>query len=222
MTPDIRTAARLVDDPCSVMWFDAGRMPEYSSERPLNAERLMRPPFDACALVGRDADGDLFVITTRAAENSLAIAGLTRTPRGTVDLPGFAVMCTEDGSLALHRANDQQQARAAIVIIDEWLSRLDTSGCESYQPSAPANPINRQRAAKGKRPLYYTWRTVVVAPRNPKGQPQGGTHASPRAHDRRGHWRTYPSGKRGWVKHCRVGNPADGVVFKDYRIRSEK
>ena len=35
-------------------------------------------------------------------------------------------------------------------------------------------------------------------------------------------WRTYPSGKRGWVKHCRVGNPADVVVFKDYRIRSEK
>ena len=34
-------------------------------------------------------------------------------------------------------------------------------------------------------------------------------------------WRTYPSGKRGWVKHCRVGNPADGVVFKDYRIRME-
>ena len=218
MTPDIRTAARLVDDPCSVMWFDAGRMPEYSSERPLNAERLMRPPFDACALVGRDADGDLFVITTRAAENSLAIAGLTRTLRGTVDLPGFAVVLTEDGSLALHRANDQQQARAAIVIIDEWLARLDTSGCESYQPSAPDNTINRQRAAKGKRPLYYTWRTVVVAPRNPKGQPQGGTHASPRAHDRRGHWRKHSTRGQVWVKNCRVGDASKGSVFKDYKV----
>jgi len=218
MTPDIRTAARLVDDPCSVMWFDAGRMPEYSSERPLNAERLMRPPFDSCALVGRDADGDLFVITTRAAENSLAIAGLTRTLRGVAELSGFAVVLTEDGSLALHRAKDQQQARAAIVIIDEWLARLDTSGCESYQPSAPANTINRQRAAKGKRPLYYTWRTVVVAPRNPKGQPQGGTHASPRAHDRRGHWRKHSTRGQVWVKNCRVGDASKGSVFKDYKV----
>ena len=37
-------------------------------------------------------------------------------------------------------------------------------------------------------------------------------------HDRRGHWRTYPSGKRGWVKACKVGDASKGVVFKDYEV----
>ena len=138
MTPDIRTAVRIVDDPCSVMWFDAGRMPEYSSERPLNAERLMRPPFDACALVGRDADGDLFVLTTRATDNSLAISGLTRTLRGVAELSGFAVVLTEDGSLALHRAKDQQQARAAIAIIITRLRPCGARGAPKiYLGAAP-------------------------------------------------------------------------------------
>lgn len=34
----------------------------------------------------------------------------------------------------------------------------------------------------------------------------------------RGHWRIHPSGKKVWVKECKVGNAAHGAVFKDYKI----
>ncbi|MDO4705733.1 MAG: hypothetical protein Q4A98_05945 [Comamonadaceae bacterium] len=71
--------------------------------------------------------------------------------------------------------------------------------------------------AKGKPPLRYSWHTVTLEASAPKTPHQGGTHASPRAHDRRGHWRNLPSGKQVWVKACRVGNATLGSVFKDYR-----
>ena len=41
------------------------------------------------------------------------------------------------------------------------------------------------------------------------------------AHDRRGHWRNYASGKKGWVKECKVGSPSKGIVFKDYKIKEK-
>ncbi|WP_225783387.1 hypothetical protein [Xenophilus sp. Marseille-Q4582] len=141
MTPDIRAASRLTSDPTRVMWFDVGQVPEYSADRPVDAERLMHPPFDRCAICGRDADGDLFVLTTTAGHNSLAIAGLTRARAGIVYMDAFAIMRLEDGSLALHRASDETQARAAVVMVDEWLTRLDTSGLSGYQPVILIRPL---------------------------------------------------------------------------------
>lgn len=49
----------------------------------------------------------------------------------------------------------------------------------------------------------------------------GGTHASPRWHMRRGHWRTYKSGKRVWVEQMEVGDKSKGVIVKDYVINSQ-
>ena len=78
--------------------------------------------------------------------------------------------------------------------------------------------MNRKRMMKGKRPLFV-WHTVTIGPRpEPQGS-KGGTHASPRLHDRRGHWRTTASGKRVWVRDCKVGDASKGVVFKDYKIK---
>lgn len=48
-----------------------------------------------------------------------------------------------------------------------------------------------------------------------------GTHASPRWHIRRGHWRTLPGGKTTFVRECEVGDPAQGGVVKDYRVQTE-
>ena len=55
----------------------------------------------------------------------------------------------------------------------------------------------------------FDWHTVTIAPTAAKSGHKGGTHASPRLHDRRGHWRTIKaSGKRVWVRHCKVGDAA--------------
>lgn len=49
-------------------------------------------------------------------------------------------------------------------------------------------------------------------------QPKGGTHASPRWHMRRGHWRQYKTGKRVWIENMEVGDKKRGVVAHDYVV----
>lgn len=49
-------------------------------------------------------------------------------------------------------------------------------------------------------------------------QPKGGTHASPRWHMRRGHWRKYKTGKRVWIDNMEVGDKSLGVVAHDYVV----
>lgn len=220
MTPNVRAACRLVSEPASAMWFDLGTLNEYSDGQPLHQERLLHLPFDRCALAGIDADGDLFALGLIAGQNrTISVAGCTRSHRGIVDLQPF-VYLEHEGELKLAKASDRDAALRAMVIIDGWLSNLDATGCNGYQPSIPENAINRERIRKGKRPLSYNWRTVVIAPRKPSCPDQGGTHASPRLHDRRGHWRKHPSGKQVWVKACKVGDASQGTVFKDYKVKS--
>jgi hypothetical protein len=68
-----------------------------------------------------------------------------------------------------------------------------------------------------KKPLY-DWNTVTISAKSLRGESKGGTHASPRPHDRRGHYRTLKSGKQVWVRNMRVGK-GDGFIFKDYVVK---
>ncbi len=218
MTPDIRAACKLTSDPARVTWFDAGKLPEYNPEELLHQDRLMHIPFDRCAVCGRDADGDLFVLALFSMPGkNVAVSGCTRTPRGMVDLQPFSYMVTDYG-IKLHQTQDLDTARRAIVIIHWWLERMDSKGATAYTATPKTNTLNRQRMARGKPPLSYDWSTVVIDAKPQSTASHGGTHASPRAHDRRGHWRTYPSGKRGWVNACKVGDASLGAVFKDYKV----
>jgi hypothetical protein len=113
---------------------------------------------------------------------------------------------------------DPQVTRGLLATVGAWLRSL-SPGSTAYTPTARKSLINSKRAAKGQGPILFDWRTVMVEPAKPKGGHQGGTHASPRLHDRRGHWRTMKkSGKRVWVRDCKVGDASKGVVFKDYRV----
>ena len=47
---------------------------------------------------------------------------------------------------------------------------------------------------------------------------QSGSHASPRWHIRRGHWRELADGRRIFVRECEVGDVKRGGVIKDYRV----
>jgi hypothetical protein len=85
----------------------------------------------------------------------------------------------------------------------------------AYKPVA--NPKNAARAAKGKKPLF-DWVTVEIKSVSYKNTPLGGTHASPRQHDRRGFFRTMKSGKRVWIRQTKVGKASNGVIFHDYKI----
>lgn len=221
MTHLIKSFIQHTNDPTHAAWFDVGQLAQFR-ERALDAEKLMQTPFDRCAICGTDAEGDAFVLFVHRSDGSLTISGITRTRHhGNVVLDPFAVVRMQGESLGLHRAKDAQQARVAVVIVADWLDMLDTSGANAYQPTVKLHPANQSRITKGKPPLFFSWKTVVVAPRKPSSPLQGGTHASPRAHDRRGHWRLHPSGKRVWVKSCRVGDAGLGAVFKDYKLSGD-
>lgn len=112
----------------------------------------------------------------------------------------------------------EKDVQYVTTIISNVQRRLQTCTTQVYKPYDAKPFINQKRLKKGK-PLSYEWRTVIVEPKVVVSVSHGGTHASPRLHDRRGHWRTMKkSGKRVWVKECKVGDPSKGVVFHDYKF----
>jgi hypothetical protein len=77
---------------------------------------------------------------------------------------------------------------------------------------------NWERERKGKARVFDTHTLVVHATRTVTGETrEGGGHASPRQHLRRGHIRRLPNGNI-WVQSCVVGDPSKGFLRKDYRV----
>jgi hypothetical protein len=87
----------------------------------------------------------------------------------------------------------------------------------TFEDVVPDAKLNKMRRARGKAPLF-TYKTLVIGKKKRKSQHLGGTHASPRSHLRRGHYRTSPKGVRYWVQPCMVKGETDGFVHKDYVV----
>jgi hypothetical protein len=83
----------------------------------------------------------------------------------------------------------------------------------------PVSKVHRPKLA-GAGIRGWTWHQVEIVPERlvRPSEPQGGTHASPRWHVRRGHWRQLADGRRVFVRACEVGDPERGGVIKDYII----
>lgn len=100
-----------------------------------------------------------------------------------------------------------------------WLAVMCCSNVVT-EDHKPPKFANRQRIAKKKPPLV-TYKTLVIqAPGEScsDNEPQGGTHASPRQHLRRGHIRRLADGRTVWVNSCVVGKAENGAVIKDYAV----
>lgn len=89
---------------------------------------------------------------------------------------------------------------------------------EVVQKAAPPL-IAARRAKQGKVPIWET-RVLTVDTKKPKSKSNsnGGTHASPRTHLRRGHIRRVGD-KRVWVSACVVGKSGRGIIDKSYEVR---
>ena len=78
---------------------------------------------------------------------------------------------------------------------------------------------NSKRKRKGKS-QFWEWKTLELkSTATIPSAPLGGTHASPKPHERMGHWRQYKSGKRVFIKAQIVNKhkiEKDGFVFHDY------
>lgn len=95
-----------------------------------------------------------------------------------------------------------------------FLQVLNCVNVKTLEMPAPKF-TNRQRALKGKPPIY-AYKVLVLRPSAARKETLGGTHASPAIHLRRGHIKHRKTGDF-WWQPCVVGDRSRGVVVKDYR-----
>lgn len=217
MTPLICEMVRLSPEPEKATWFDLGHL-ERTEDRSVPIEVLMHLPFDRTAIVGIDKDGGKFALWMTMGDQSVAVGGCTAT--GKYFTP-FAYVQTDEG-LRYYKGDSEitdEEVRPAFRMVCAALLKIDDCG-EAHQPSVKSNSLtNKRLITKGKPPLIYDWHTVKLERSGAATESQGGTHASPRRHSCRGHWRTCKSGKRVWVKECWRGDASKGTVFKDYEVK---
>ena len=106
----------------------------------------------------------------------------------------------------------------ACLLVDTVVTLSTTSHKLVPQRSEIQAAVLRQKAATRKPPSWEYKTVQITGTIKDKTKVLGGTHASPRQHERRGHWRTYRSGKRVWVKNCVVGDPSLGHVKHAYVV----
>ena len=214
-------------DPVEVTWFDISSVDLMT---PGNAGLLTecRPPFEKCVVLHRGpskthASYDVMMVVIGDDPSKPICVTCWKGPTGNMPRRVPMMMYTIiDGEIKYGPAGDdpvnEDEARMILGFVASWYRSL-VSGCEAYRPEIAPTFTNRRKIAQGKKPSY-DWHTVIIEPQKPKSESLGGTHASPRLHDRRGHLRQYKSGKTGWVKACKVGNAALGTVFHDYEVRA--
>jgi len=133
-----------------------------------------------------------------------------------------------DGSFIYRLGNGQVDEQDSGQLDEQCRSVLDFSlqsmfvlSCSNVETvdNAPSKMLNKMRAKQGK-PLINSHKTLVIKSENTASNTNnGGTHASPRVHLRRGHIRRLPT-KNVWVQPCVVGDKSKGIVTKDYKWQS--
>ena len=86
------------------------------------------------------------------------------------------------------------------------------------KPTPEEARVNAKRIRKNKKPLVEFRMITIDNTKRIASAPKGTTHASPRQHWRRGHWRNTKTGKKVWIDPMLVGDEANGVIVKDYAI----
>ena len=225
MTPLIREMVKLVIDadldPTQTHWFDlTGVIKDHHVAADPKRYLLHPAPYKKVMLCGHTAHGDflLLIITEPAAT---IVTGWILKTTGYKSLGSF-LFAEHDGEPKMGPVDkpiDSQDQAMMAGLVAMFYSSLDTR-TEAFVPTLRNTFTNRRKVRQGKLPSY-DWHTVVVEPSKPQQEHQGGTHASPRRHQARGHWRTYKSGKRGWVKENWRGDASKGTVFKDYFLKEK-
>ncbi len=231
MTPLVQSTIKWMSesdfDITDTQWFDvSGTLDQSTVDQ--NWLQEYRPPFEKCVVVwqGKTKTHEVYemlmITVGDNPENGIVLA-VHKGPYGQKPrkMP-LMVYALDDGSIKygpLQEGDqiDQKDAEMVLGFVGNWY-RLLSESCPSYKPVVRDTFTNRRKIAQGKAPSY-DWTTVYIEPSKPRSEAKGGTHASPRQHDRRGHLRRLRSGKNVWVKPCKVGDPSKGIVWHDYAIK---
>lgn len=212
-------------DVTELHWFDATGCFEDRTEQSQDPLYFSRPPFQKCAVVWKGSSAHYknfamhMIVAGDDPEDGIVISA-TRCPPGVKPVASpLLVYALDEGQIKYGPAEegetiDHKEAEMILGFVSAWYGSM-AKRSTSYVPSIAKTFTNKRKIAQGKIPSY-DWHTVVIEAVEPKSESKGGTHASPRLHDRRGHIRRLRSGKNVWVKPCKVGDAAKGIVWKDY------
>ena len=233
-TPLLRSAMQLAidggTDPTEMQWFDISGAINDQTHAAVEPLMTYRPPFEKCMVVwgGKTKRHDryetMMLLAGTDPEEGITVA-TWKGPAGQRPRTLPLLVYLVDGDMLRYGPVDEnetiseEEAKLILAMVGSFYNAL-ASGVRMHQPFVNPTFTNRRKIAAGKTPSY-DWRTVIIEPQKPKGPSLGGTHASPRLHDRRGHIRRLRSGKNVWVKPCKVGDASKGTVFKDYEVRNE-
>lgn len=241
MTPNVSTAVLLYPERAAdYKWFDVGQLPSnvnFSHEQVV--EMVSQPiPFDRFGLAGLDADNWMFGILVSKGpkdteyEEALCIetALIEPTTRTQAPQPAFWLrpnMSNIDGleiSFVNHKDMEKESAiestKVSAFVVSVFLEMIHKPNAQYQVYTATPKTNNAKRIRQGKKPLF-DWHTVLIEPPRQKMPDQGGTHATPRLHDVRGHW-VNRNGKRYWRKAHQRGDASLGVVFHDYKLKEKQ
>jgi hypothetical protein len=237
MTPFIRESVRWFAsagvDPTELAWFDVSSVLDARGDDQYKQNDWLidyRPPFDRNIIIGKAArNGKAYklfvtVVGTDPLEG-IVFNSWVSTNGGAPKSSPLYLYCVDGdvvryGPCSGEAIMSEHDVRWSIGLIALWYESLAAHSAQAHVPSVKRG-ITSDRLIKKGRPPLYDWRTVIVQPIKPvKREHLGGTHASPRQHDRRGHMRMLPGGKQVWVKPCRVGDASRGTVFHDYEVRA--
>ena len=223
MTPLIKEMVKLTVnadlDPTEMNWFDVtGAIKTHFGATP--KKYLLHPaPYQKMMLCGNAGEGN-FMLSVTVRDKATIVGGWISNKSGLRKLGAF-LFAEHNGEPQVGEflgEVTQEDVNMMCGIVAMFYASLDTK-VESYIPVP--HKANISRTKRGLKPLYE-WRTIIVEPTRLKNEHQGGTHASPRRHQARGHWRTCKSGKRIWIRECWRGDASKGTVFKDYLITGQE
>jgi hypothetical protein len=218
-------------DIVDIKWFDMTGCISDSQKANLDPLLTHRPPFEKCFVVWQGktkSHASYEVLMLVAGDDPLdgITVSIWKGPTGTRlrPIPAMFYLIEEDkiryGSVSDAEPVDKELAELMMAQIGAWYSAMDKR-VEVYVPSIKETFTNRRKIEQGKLPTY-DWKTIWIEPAKPRSEGKGGTHASPRLHDRRGHLRRLANGKNVWVKSCKVGDASKGAIFHDYAIKGQE
>lgn len=240
MTPLITKAVTFFPDlAADYRWFDVADMDNgRNTVHEENMYWIKQPlPFPKCAIAGIDMDGQTYAVLISQEQDGKWLIKAANTLKehgnrlGQTD-PVFRIdpmeedvsdgitIFFEDSRVYKNKTNLAiEVSTISIVVIATFLRNLNNEKISTaYTPILSKNHAKRLR--QKKLPMF-DWHTVVIEPRKEKSESLGGTHASPRLHEVRGHWVTR-NDKRFWRKPHKRGDATKGVVFHDYKLKGER
>jgi len=124
---------------------------------------------------------------------------------------------TEDNGIEHVKAAFHTCVSSAVAAI--YMMTMGKNNFYMSVPTLEEAATNRKRISKGKKPLIEFKVATIEGKKTMMSSTPHGTHASPRLHWRRGHWRTITkSGKKTWIAPMEVGDEDSGRIIKTYAI----